>query len=124
MPPVHSTDSALCHAFLCRAHRLISRLALVTGIFLSISAVFCTAAHAQPAAASPDFRAAAALDYTRRAVAFGERPSGSEAIGKLRAWIVSDLKSSGAAVTLDSFTAETPGGPTPIVNIIAKFPGA
>ena len=54
---------------------------------------------------------------------FGVRPSGSAAIGKLRAWIVSELKPLGAAVSLDSFTGRTPAGPVPMANIVARFPG-
>lgn len=75
------------------------------------------------AAGTPTFSGAAALADTRKAVSFGERPSGSEAITKLRAWIVSQLKPLGGKLTLDSFTGETPTGPVPMTNIILKFPG-
>jgi glutaminyl-peptide cyclotransferase len=71
----------------------------------------------------PRFRAAAALADTRRAVSFGERPSGSDAIGQLRDWIVSELKPLGGQLSQDSFTAQTPVGPVPMVNIVLKFPG-
>ena len=70
------------------------------------------------------FRGAAALQYTKRATAFGERPSGSPEIGKLREWIVDELKATGGELSLDSFTGHTPAGPVPMVNIIVKFPGA
>lgn len=69
------------------------------------------------------FRAAAALADTRRAVSFGERPSGSDAISHLREWIVSQLKPLGGQLSLDSFTAQTPLGPLPMVNLVLKFPG-
>jgi Zn-dependent M28 family amino/carboxypeptidase len=80
------------------------------------------AAHsaAQPAR----FSGSSALSYTAKAVSFGERPSGSDAIIKLRAWIVAQLKPLGPMVTLDSFTGHTPAGPVPMANIIAKFPGS
>ena len=70
------------------------------------------------------FSGSAALSYTAKAVSFGERPSGSDAIVKLRAWIVAQLKPLGPAVTLDSFTGRTPAGPVSMANIIAKFPGS
>jgi glutaminyl-peptide cyclotransferase len=70
------------------------------------------------------FRASAALADTRRAVSFGERPSGSDAIGQLRDWIVSQLKPLGGQLSLDSFTAQTPTGPLPMVNVVLKFPGS
>ncbi|MFL6350298.1 MAG: M28 family peptidase [Bryobacteraceae bacterium] len=69
------------------------------------------------------FRGSAALAYTRRAVSFGERPSGSDPISHLRDWIVSQLKPLGGQLSLDSFTAQTPIGPMPMVNIVLKFPG-
>jgi glutaminyl-peptide cyclotransferase len=69
------------------------------------------------------FSGAEAMAYTRRATAFGERPAGSEAIEKLRKWIVSELKPLGGQLTTDSFTAETPAGPVSMANIILRFPG-
>ena len=83
-----------------------------------------TKAAAKPQAASPaDFRGAAALADIRKAVSFGERPSGSEAIVHLREWIISQLKPLNGQLTVDSFTAQTPTGPVPMANIILKFPG-
>lgn len=69
------------------------------------------------------FSGTTALVLTGRTTAFGERPSGSEAIGRLRQWIIAELKLPGAQVVLDSFEGETPTGAVPMVNIIAKFPG-
>jgi glutaminyl-peptide cyclotransferase len=60
---------------------------------------------------------------TRHAVSFGERPSGSDAITRLRNWIVSELKPLGGDVSLDSFDGQTPKGPIPMVNIIVRYPG-
>lgn len=70
------------------------------------------------------FSGSAALSYTAKAVSFGERPSGSDAIVKLRAWIVAQLKPLGPTVTLDSFTGHTPAGPVSMANIVAKFSGS
>jgi glutaminyl-peptide cyclotransferase len=70
------------------------------------------------------FSGSTALAYTAKAVSFGERPSGSDAIVKLREWIVGRLKPLSAEVTLDSFTGYTPAGPVPMTNVIAKFAGS
>ena len=71
-----------------------------------------------------DFSGAAALEFTRRAVALGPRPSGSPAHAKLQAMIVSELKRSGAAVEEHAFVAKTPAGDVPMKNIIGKFGGS
>jgi Zn-dependent M28 family amino/carboxypeptidase len=69
------------------------------------------------------FRGSAAFADTRQAVSFGERPSGSPANQKLRDWIVTELKPTGAQISLDTFSGRTPEGPIAMCNIIAKFPG-
>ncbi len=79
-----------------------------------------------PAAAAPaqkSFSGADAFAYTQQAVALGPRPDGSPAIAKLRATIKARLAKRGCEVIGDSFTAQTPAGPIPMENIIAKFPG-
>lgn len=75
-----------------------------------------------PAAASP-FRGTAALADVRRAVAFGERASGSVENKRQREWILAELKPLGGQITVDSFTAQTPTGPVEMANIVLKFPG-
>ena len=69
------------------------------------------------------FQGDAAFAFTRHAVSFGARPSGSPAITRLRNWIRDTLKPLGCQVDSMSFTGETPMGPVPMVNLIAKFPG-
>lgn len=76
-----------------------------------------------PAARPADFSGANALAYTRTAVGYGPRPSGSPAIVKLRGWIRQQLALRGCTVSSDSFTAQTPDGPVAMENIVAKFPG-
>jgi Zn-dependent M28 family amino/carboxypeptidase len=90
---------------------------------LQISAAFVFTAVWAAAAPAHQFSGAQALSYTRRAVAFGERPAGSEALKRTRDWIVSELKTIGGNLQLDSFTAETPAGPVPMTNILLTFPG-
>ena len=78
------------------------------------------------------FSGASAFEFTKQSVAFGPRPSGSEANRKLQDYIVSQLKIDGCdpapakkdcELIDDSFTAATPRGSVPMKNIIAKFPG-
>ena len=73
--------------------------------------------------AKPNFNGSQAFQYTQKATAFGERPSGSDAIVKLRAWIVAELKPLGAQFEDDRFTGQTPIGPISMENVIVKFPG-
>ena len=69
------------------------------------------------------FRSAAALEDTKRAVAFGVRPSGSAALAGLRGWILAELKPLGGQLSVDPFTAQTPNDPISMANVILKFPG-
>ena len=73
--------------------------------------------------APPDFSGERALEYTRKAVAFGPRPPGSPAIKQLQTYILAQIKSHGAEVITDDFTATTPKGSIPMRNLVARFPG-
>ncbi|MDQ6679157.1 MAG: M28 family peptidase [Acidobacteriota bacterium] len=70
-----------------------------------------------------DFSGSRALDFTRRAVAFGPRPPDSPAIHKLQTYILAQLKTDGCEVTEDKFSAKTPQGPVPMKNILCRFAG-
>ncbi len=70
-----------------------------------------------------DFSGDSAFAFTKRAVEFGPRPSGSAAIKQLQAYILDQLKQCKCQVTEDNFTARTPSGEVAMKNIIAKFPG-
>ena len=85
---------------------------------LFIAAILCASA-AFPAS----FSGTSALEFARKAVAFGPRPPGSEANRKLQAYIAGQVKASGAELVEDAFTASTPKGEIAMKNIIAKFPG-
>jgi glutaminyl-peptide cyclotransferase len=76
-----------------------------------------------PLALAANFSGPSAFEYTRQAVDFGPRPAGSPANLKLQAMILEDLKKSGAELSDDAFTAQSPYGPVAMKNIIAKFPG-
>jgi Zn-dependent M28 family amino/carboxypeptidase len=73
--------------------------------------------------AAADFSGARALEFTRQAVAFGPRAAGSPASKKLQAWLLAQLKDCGCEVVRDLFTAQTPHGPVPMLNIVARFRG-
>ena len=74
-------------------------------------------------AVAADFSGASALEFTKRVVGLGPRPSGSEANLKQQAYIESQVKLDGCTVTEDAFVAKTPKGEVAMKNIIAKFPG-
>lgn len=85
-------------------------------ILLQSSLLACTAWAA-------DFSGSSALEFTRKAVAFGQRPPGSAANQKLQAYIESQLKPLHCQTSFDAFTARTPAGSVAMRSIIAKFPG-
>ncbi len=108
-----------------KSNRQTKLLSLVRQlVILPFFLVLCTATSRSPASNRSDmFHGSAAMAYTRRAVSFGERPSGSDAIAALRKWIISELKPLGGELSVDSFNGETPAGPVPMANIILRFPG-
>jgi Zn-dependent M28 family amino/carboxypeptidase len=77
-----------------------------------------------PAAELPGFSGARAFEDLKHLVSFGPRPSGSPALTQTRQWLIHDLRGAGAQVEEDSFVANTPIGPIPMTNLIAKFPGS
>jgi glutaminyl-peptide cyclotransferase len=70
-----------------------------------------------------DFSGTRAFDFTAKAVGFGPRPPDSAAIHRLQAYILTQLKTRGCAVSEDAFVAKAPQGPVPMKNIICKFAG-
>jgi len=76
-----------------------------------------------PAAPVSGFSGAGALAFARRTASFGPRTSGSPEIKKLQAFILGELKGTGAQVIQDDFLASTPLGPIPMKNILARFSG-
>lgn len=82
-----------------------------------------TADVAPPASQTGGFDGAAAYDFTAKLVAFGPRPSSSDAIVRTQAFLIDQLKSFGCALDTDDFHAETPVGSLPMKNIVVKIPG-
>ena len=90
---------------------------------MSIKKSVLTLILAMAQARAAEFNGVEALAFTKHLVAFGPRPSGSDAIRKAQAYILGELKALGCHVIPDDFTGSTPLGPTPMKNIIARFPG-
>jgi Zn-dependent M28 family amino/carboxypeptidase len=99
------------------AKRLGQRLGWVPCALLWAIAVSC-------AADSLTFNGGRAFEDLRRLVALGPRPSGSRALEKARQEILRQLRQAGVAPEEDRFVASTPAGSVPMVNVIAKLPGA
>jgi Zn-dependent M28 family amino/carboxypeptidase len=72
----------------------------------------------------PGFSGARAFEDLKRLVAFGPRPSGSPALAQTRQWLIQELRGAGAEVEEDPFVGDTPIGPIPMNNLIAKFRGS
>jgi hypothetical protein len=75
-----------------------------------------------PAGPAAQFNGERAMKYTREVVAFGPRPAGSPAHGKLESYLLTQL--AGLATEADAFTAATPLGPRPMRNFIVRLPGS
>jgi Zn-dependent M28 family amino/carboxypeptidase len=73
--------------------------------------------------AAADFSGASAFEFTRQAVAFGPRTSGSPAMARQQQWILTQLRASGCTVEVDAFTGQTPFGPVPMKNLLCTFKG-
>lgn len=92
--------------------------------WIAVQFLSCAALCGASVPGTPPFHGSAALAATKQAVAYGERPSGSEAVVKLRSWIVSQVKPLGGELSMDTFTAQTPTGPVPMSNVVLKFAGS
>ena len=64
-----------------------------------------------------------AWEHLRRQVAFGPRPAGTKALAETRLYLLNQLTALKIKTTQQAFTAQTPAGPTMMVNLIATIPG-
>ena len=69
------------------------------------------------------FNGERAMDHVQKQIDFGPRPPDTPQLARTRAYIVSELKSSGLNVYLDEFNAATPQGDKKMANIVAEIPG-
>ena len=81
----------------------------LTRFFAAILSLIFGLAFAAPASAA-GVSGNSALEYTRRAVAFGPRPPGSAANRLLQNYILTELLKDGCEIIEDAFTAKTPQG--------------
>ena len=93
-------------------------LALLAGSICLVPGSFARAAE------PPGFNGGRAFEDLKQLVAFGPRPSGSQALVRTRQWLISQLRGAGAQVEEDSFVATTPIGSISMTNLIAKFRGS
>ncbi len=80
----------------------------------------------QPSATAPivvAFNGERAMDHVRKQINFGPRPPDTPQLLKTRAYIMSELKSSGLNVYLDEFNAATPQGDKKMANIVGEIAG-
>ena len=102
--------------------------AVLTGAFVAACAGPAPAEQAKPAApakpaAAAKFDAARAWAHVERQVKFGPRPSGSAALADTRRYLIAELKALGLPVREQAFTAKTPAGDVPMVNLAATIAG-
>lgn len=84
--------------------------------------LFCLACSGDRSASSTGFDGAAAYKYARAQVAFGPRVPGSPAAKAAGDWIISQMKSRGAQVVVQSFDYQTADGKMiPMRNILARY---
>lgn len=113
-----------------RLFSLFSTLCVAFGSCLALGACLSLGAcqEATPAAPAPvvepaAFEPARAWKLLQQQVAFGPRPSGSEANVKTRDWLVKELESYGLKPEREAFTADTPAGEIAMENIYAQLEG-
>ena len=92
---------------------LVSKILWIAALELGLAA----------SAAAAGVSGTSALEFTRRAVAFGPRPPGSAANRALQNYILTELRKDDCDIVEDAFTAKTPQGAIAMKNIIARFPG-
>lgn len=103
-----------------RRAEFVPRFKLVVGIVVMLAmGIGCRGGEPEEG-----FSGERALDHVRTQVSMGPRPPGSEASGRLRSWLRTELEALGFQVQEQPFTPRTPLGPVPMVNLVATLPGA
>jgi glutaminyl-peptide cyclotransferase len=90
---------------------------------LSAQASPAVAASAPVAPSVSGFDGAQAWTHLERIVAFGPRPSGSQALADTRAYLTQTLQSLGLKVERQRFTADTPLGRVAMENLVVRIAG-
>jgi hypothetical protein len=108
-----------------RAKRgLVTRLLASLSLAISLPDYIHSRPNTVAVALAGPFDAERAFADLKRLAAFGPRPSGSQAWSAPVNFITGQLRTVGVTVSEDRFTASTPIGAIPIVNLIARIPSA
>ena len=78
---------------------------------------------APPASQTGGFDGGKAYDFTAKLVSFGPHPPDTDAIRRVQAYLISELKSFGCPVETDDFHAPSSMGSLAMENVITKIPG-
>ena len=93
------------------------------GVLLSV-ALLGQPAPALLRAQAPTFDSGRAFEHVRQLVAIGPRPAGSAGVVQARRYVTRQLSILGLTAAEQSFVAQTPSGPVPMANLVARIPGA
>ena len=74
-----------------------------------------------PAEIWTEFNGTLAMEAVKQQVALGPRPAGSPALAQAREKIIASLSACGWTPEAQTFQADTPYGPVPMTNLIARF---
>ena len=104
----------------------MNRRVLLVACLLLAGACVSAQSSTPPAAQQPAvaFDGARAFEHLKQIVAIGPRPAGSEGAKKTRDYIKQQMAALGLKTTEQAFTASTPIGPVPMVNVRVLLPGA
>ena len=94
-----------------------------TCLALASLAGACCARGQDSSIANINLNAGRAYANIKHLVGFGPRPAGSPSLENARRWIKTELREAGCQVEEDRFTAATPLGAIPMVNVIGEIPG-
>jgi Zn-dependent M28 family amino/carboxypeptidase len=111
-----------------RHQRVLTAVALLSSLAVTGGAIATAAQRAAsaPRASTPSamtFDSGRAWEHLRQQVGFGPRPSGSAALTRTRQYIIDQLKAAGLTAQQQTWTARTPAGDIPMVNVSATIPG-
>jgi Zn-dependent M28 family amino/carboxypeptidase len=99
------------------------RWRLAAGALLSV-ALLGQPGHALLRAQALAFDSGRAFEHVRQLVAIGPRPAGSAGAVQARRYVTRQLSILGLTAAEQSFVAQTPPGPVPMANLVARIAGA
>ena len=93
---------------------------LIAGVILLVLAAGCGGSSAPQPIPWQQCSGERAYEHVAKLVAYGARPSGSEALGRAASYITAQLRDCGLTVDEQVFTAPTPYGSKQFRNIVAR----